>query len=91
MLFTIQSKSLPYIALAMASLVLTASSTVLFLVIISPFVTTLFDVRASVRSAGSIPKSSDTMLVVGGKGEEISGEGKGKVPLKASWKEIKIE
>ena len=47
-------------ALAMASLVHTASSTVLLRVIISPRVTTEFDVRASVSSEGTTPSRSDT-------------------------------
>lgn len=49
-------------ALAMASLVLVASSTVLLRVMISPLVTTLFEVSASVRSPGSMPSSSDTVV-----------------------------
>lgn len=49
-------------ALAMASLVLVASSTVLLRVMISPLVTTLLEVRASVRSPGSMPSSSDTVV-----------------------------
>jgi len=58
---TIQSNSRPYSPLAMASRAAQASATVLFLVIVSPRVTTLFNVSASNISLGSTPRRRETL------------------------------
>jgi len=59
---TIQSNSRPYSPLAMASRAAQASATVLFLVIVSPRVTTLFNVSASNISLGSTPRRRETVM-----------------------------
>ena len=60
-LLTIQLNRRPYIALAMASLTFTASSTELCLIMVSPRATIPSVVRASCRSLPSMPSKSETV------------------------------